>query len=508
MFKKDNPFIRGIPLVWPIGILFVILAANAFFLKFNAFRIFVPYDMAPYLDAAWRVLCGQRFYVDFIFPEAPLHVDMMVVFFRLFGFGKPAILAHLIVIHSLVITAVFLMMYRKVPLFITTAVTVLTAPSFYWTVSHPWHDQSAHFWGVLALAVFLRDYPCRDARKILIKNWACGLLAMLSVTTKTNIGIMYTGVFFLAALSENHKMKAVGGYLGGVLAGLLVSLWLIGAPSDFWHQNLLFAQSKLPGRAVRFADIHMWFSNFYWIPPLVVFINTAASFMRLKTILILFYGICAVAVFSLITGGLRGDANILLWGIQMALAFLVLAQEKMFLRSGWRKKLHLVSTLFLLALTLFETVVAVHRGVELKAWYRDPGFKDAQYYKLKSEPLTGWLMPSKEGWMLDQIVEYIKTQVPPQDSILNLSDFYMIYALTGRESYRGINYAFFEDVFPRAGKQTAEIKKHILSHLPDWMIIRVSSFDGEIKALDMATEIVTLYHPVQQVGDALILKRN
>ncbi|HLD69678.1 MAG TPA: hypothetical protein VJA17_02835 [Candidatus Omnitrophota bacterium] len=508
MFKRDNPSIRSIPLIWPIGILFVVLAANAFFLKFNAFRIFVPYDMAPYLDAAWRVLCGQRFYVDFIFPEAPLHVEMMVVFFRLFGFTKTAILAHLIVIHSLVIIAVFLMMYRRVPLFITTMVAVLTAPSFYWTVSHPWHDQSAHFWGVLALAVFLREYPCRDLRKILIKNWACGLLTMLSVITKTNIGVMYAGVFFLAALSENHKMKAAGAYLGGILTGLLISLWLIGAPRDFWQQNLLFVQGKLYGRTVRFRDIHMWFSNFYWIPPLVVFINTAASFVRLKTILILFYGICAVAILSLMTGGLRGDANILLWGIQMALAFLVLAQEKIFLRSDWRKRLHLASTVFLLALTLFETITAVHRGIELKAWYRDPGVKDAQYYRLKSEPLSGWLMPSREGWMLDQIVEYIKTQVPSRDTILNLSDFYMIYALTGRESYRGINYAFFEDVFPMVGKQTADIKKHILSHLPDWMIIRVGSFDGEIKALDLAAEIVTLYHPVQQIGDALILKRN
>lgn len=107
--------------------------------------------MGSYLDVVWRLMNGQRLYMDFIFPEGPIHVNLMLVFCRLLGLGKTALWAHVVIIHSMVIILIFLLLYRRTSLGITLAVTLLTVPSFYWPFSFPWHDQTAHFWGILAV---------------------------------------------------------------------------------------------------------------------------------------------------------------------------------------------------------------------------------------------------------------------------------------------------------------------------------------------------------------------
>ena len=80
--------------------LFLILTGNAFFLRHNAFRGFNFFDMGSFLDASWRVFKGQTPYVDFIYTTGPLHIYMNAFFFTLFGFGKKAILAHLIAVRG------------------------------------------------------------------------------------------------------------------------------------------------------------------------------------------------------------------------------------------------------------------------------------------------------------------------------------------------------------------------------------------------------------------------
>ena len=91
----------------PLIPLAALLVANAFFLHFNAFRGFNFFDMGSFLDASWRVYQGQIPYVDFIYISGPIHLYMNALFFFLFGFGKTAILIHLLTVSSIVIVITY-----------------------------------------------------------------------------------------------------------------------------------------------------------------------------------------------------------------------------------------------------------------------------------------------------------------------------------------------------------------------------------------------------------------
>ena len=122
MTKKENTLFAS---------LFIIIIGNALFLSWNAFRCFNFHDMGSFLDASWRVSNGQRPYLDFIYHAGPVHLYLNAFFFKIFSFGKTALLAHLITVQSIVISAVFLALWRNVSFPITVLVTLLTGPAFY-----------------------------------------------------------------------------------------------------------------------------------------------------------------------------------------------------------------------------------------------------------------------------------------------------------------------------------------------------------------------------------------
>ena len=135
--------------------LLVLLILNSFFLRFNAFRGFNFFDMGAFLDASWRVYIGQRPYLDFMYISGPVHLYLNAFFFTLFGFGKLAVLAHLVTVHSIVIVITYLIAKKYTPSSIALLSALLSTTCFYWPASHPWHDQSAHFWGLLAIAAIV-----------------------------------------------------------------------------------------------------------------------------------------------------------------------------------------------------------------------------------------------------------------------------------------------------------------------------------------------------------------
>src|SRR3989338_1931747 len=172
-----------------VSFLIALLVLNAFFLNYNAFRTFNFYDMCFPLDGGWRIASGQRPYADFIYYTGPVHLYLNALFFKLFGFGKAAVLAHLIFIHSLVITAVFIVSRKYLPVWITALVTILTTTSFYWPISHPWHNQTALFFGIMAVVFFLIHFPLADSKAFLVGAFP-GVCVVLAFITKTDIGIV------------------------------------------------------------------------------------------------------------------------------------------------------------------------------------------------------------------------------------------------------------------------------------------------------------------------------
>src|SRR3989344_5128777 len=96
-----------------------LLLANAFFLRWSAFRMFNPFDMGGILDGSWRVFQGQKPFVDFVFIMGPLHLYMNAFFFAIFGFGKTAIWMALVTIHSVAIICTALIAAKLLPAWLT-----------------------------------------------------------------------------------------------------------------------------------------------------------------------------------------------------------------------------------------------------------------------------------------------------------------------------------------------------------------------------------------------------
>jgi 4-amino-4-deoxy-L-arabinose transferase-like glycosyltransferase len=216
------------------AILILLLIGNAVFLSFNSFRCFNFFDMCIVLDGGWRVLNGQRPYIDFLYFSGPLHLYVTALFFKLFGFGKPAILLHTITIHSLVIILNFIIARRYLRLGLSILVTLLTTACFTWPISFPWHDQLAYFWGILALAIFIR--PRWEEGRLAGPSFFCGLLVTLSWLSKMNIGTAFAVMFAVTLLSAPARWRNLLSYGIGISLGVVLSLFLIHDPGIFFEQ--------------------------------------------------------------------------------------------------------------------------------------------------------------------------------------------------------------------------------------------------------------------------------
>ncbi len=501
-------------------ILLLILIGNAVFLNYNAFRGFNTYDMGWLMDGSWRIYRGQRPYLDFIYHGGVLFLYLNAFFFQLFSPGKLAVLSHLIVVHSVVICAVFLMLQNKVPLRIQFLVVLLTVPSFYWSVSHPWHDQTAHLWGILAMTYLVRNSPLLDTKTAGYAGLIAGIMAIFSFLSKSNIGVGYGIVFGGVFMISDRRRETILGYFLGISIGMLLALLLIGHPKEFLEQTFLHTQAVLKERSSLFFVSAKWLINYYWIPFLVVFAQTLLLFLPLpvnqeksktiswqqnKELLILFAGTTGIGIYAILSGAMVPQANNFLWGIQMALAFIYVYRLKNQVISSWSTMLHRICTRLLILISIFLTGIAIKYGLELKAWTYIPG-NPIGNYALKTPPLNGWMFDEGKGKPLDAMCAYIRENVPPQDSLLNLSDMYVLYALTGRDSYHGIPTVFWRKSIPAEGQQVEQVRTHILQNQPQWLIIDSFSSRMELDYLQLNKWAEDCYAPIFKTGDYELLQ--
>jgi len=466
-------------------------------------------DMGAFLDASWRVYQGQKPYVDFIYYSGPLHLYMNAFFFHLFGFGKSAILAHLIVVHSIIIGSVFLLLQNYLSRGITILLTVLTMASFYWGISHPWHDVSAHFWGVLAILTIVWQL-ITERKKYLFWIWGlAGFWAFCSFLTKTNLGIAYLMVITLTLLvGFNQHKQAIYGYLMGLGGGILFGLLLIKFPKAYWEQCFLWNQYLIKARLSGFFSPNDWFVNYYWFSFIIVcvIVLLSRSFHHCKQLFVLLAGVTLIGIYAANTGGMIKPANNFLWGIQMSLAFLLLREIKDVIAIDKWKKIYKKLIVGLITFTIFLTVVSFKYGFELKVWTYLLGKAEGDYV-LQAEPLKGWKFYYFQGRPLDYLVENIKRKIPATESLLNLTDMYIVNALTGRDGYRGVPFMFLENTIPLPGPEVALVRKNILNNLPDWIVVDLDSLHARLGYLNLYDEILYGYTPAVQWGRYVLIER-
>jgi len=317
-----------------------------------------------------------------------------------------------------------------------------------------------------------------------------------------------------------------------------MALLIIRTPFEFFDQMLAHTNYAFINRTSSLANLSNWFINFYWIPLTIVCVYKIFVDRKHHNLFVLLIGITFVGIYAANTGGIIKPANIYLWGIQMAVAFIVVYQTKLLDKSSFKensslrssnllccigkefssstcfytflcckKSLHYLCVILLMITSILFTFISLKQGLQLKTWtyFIEDTLGD---YAIKSKPFEGWICHRKQGKPLDEMVKMIKDHIPKDQTILNLTDMYIIYALTQRESFRGITIAFWKNETPAAGRQRDQVRKNILENLPGWIIAHGASYKDQFVNLGIKEEILNSYTPMARSGAYLLLKRN
>jgi hypothetical protein len=339
--------------------------------------------------------------------------------------------------------------------------------------------------------------------------------------SKTNVGAAYGAAFFFALAGAERKWQALAGYAAGAVGAAGLLTLIVGSPRAYMDQVFSAYGQAASRRLGRFSLKSNWLVNHYWIPFVVVSVNLGLHFDRWRdfgALLLLFNGITFAGIFAVHTGSMMPEANIPLWGIQMALALALVFKALDYGRTdALMRGFHKLSVAFLAAGALFLTALATRYGVELRTWTYISNHPEGDY-ALKAGPLKGWMCRRATGELVDQMVTYIGDNVPKEDSLLILADMQILYALTGRESYRGVPFIF--DVrpgyeLPVPGRQLEEVRKNVLADLPDWVLVHEGGqqletdfFVQDIDSfLGLRDVLRAQYDRLMQWGPYVLLKR-
>ena len=330
---------------------------------------------------------------------------------------------------------------------------------------------------------------------------------MLSLKTKPSIGGAYGLLYFVCLLSQGWRWQALAGYIIGVTCiFFLINAFIESAHSleQTLEYNIQMAQRRLH----RLGVLKNWFVNFYWIPLLVVIGNVLVVRQKFSSLLVLFIGMYFLNIFSILSGGIIWQANIFLWGIFTALAFLVIYSFKETYSKDWQRYLWKISNGFLFFMTVGLIVISARDGYHLKVWSYI-SVNPIGDYAIKTEPLKGWRSNPYQGMVLDESVKFLKSHMDDDDTLLVVTDMQILYALTGRDSYRGIQLIVFQkDHAPVPGQQVQEVKKKIQANLPDWIVTDAGGYIEIMPYIGMAETIREKYEVAKNMGHyAILVKR-
>jgi hypothetical protein len=486
----------------------------------NALSVYDFFDMSAFMDAGYRVYSGQAPYVDFYYSSGPIHLYLHAFFFKLFGFSKIAILAHLCIINAIVVVATYFLVRRFLTLVESILLTVLSAFCFYGPISHPWYDQNAFFWLILGVLLFElqisandHESPIRLRRKAILTGFGCGVLVGLSFLTKTNIGLAGGVTFLIAFLTTTERFRSIVGYLVGILASLATVVLTLKSPLDYIYQAFFFFNlGSRFGDTFRFSLV-LWYTPY----PLLSGMGLGLAFLGGRKYLeknvsrfVLFIGLVMTSIFSVWTGSMVLTANIPLLGIEAVYLFLLAQQLPEGSSGSVRYFVRKATRYVLIGSALFWLLSAAEKTAAREAWTWHPSTQ-ANDYILQAEALRGWRCNRNIGEGVDKIVEYINSQVSEEESLFVFPDATILYGLTGRKSYKKAPFFFYLNQVPAPGPLYDEFRGHFLSLPPRWIVLhKQDDFDlldtqKLLRWLQLDTFIATNYRVVWSWGDFTLL---
>ena len=243
-------------------------------------RLTVLYDLCGVLENAQRISFGDVPYRDFPFPYAPLTFLIQAAIIKITG----AVYWHHILYCALVGGAATLLAWRvilnvlraQIPAAHPTALLLslpLVILGIYNIFPHPFYDPDSCFFVLLGLFLWQRiereNYP-------LIQTFFVGMLLVVPLFSKQNIGLAFFGTVFFSLLILIavgwRQRKSVKGYLilsAGSLSGLTAAaaiIYLTSGLGNYWFWTMTYAQMRRTPSAVDMLSVYQDWSLLIWIP--------------------------------------------------------------------------------------------------------------------------------------------------------------------------------------------------------------------------------------------------
>ncbi len=489
-----------------------IAALSSFYMCYLAQNRFDFFDMSAFLDAGWRVYRGQEPYVDFMYIAGPVHLYMHALSFAIFGFTRMAVLSHLAVVNAAVVAATYLIARKRLPWWMALVPTVVCGLVFYCTIGHPWYDNNAFFW--LIMAVLLVDFfsPYASNRTAALVGVTAGILAVLSLMTKANVGggagLTLAALFLVGS---RPKIAFIAYCAGCALAGL-VFLVLIDVPA-FVYQTLL---AYSPGS--RFSDT----LKLAWLLVVTPYIYYVITFLVLcaigrwrfvhehRHVVVMTGGLLFTGLLAAWTGSMIPHAALAMLGVQLAcLMRLGSHLPRQPRRNRWTFAFSVALQLWLLALAWQTLETGWSR--RMLTWHWNPQNNDSTY-ALQVKAFRGWKCNPELGEGLDRAIRAVNERVPTEDSLLVMPYGTWIYGLTGRESFTPAPFIFQTEVLPFPGEKRDEFRQALLTNPPKWMLlhsfteIENASIRSIIRWLDLEQWLRNDYELEWQWGKWFLVK--
>lgn len=444
----------------------VLLIVNFMLLSRLAFIKFGDLDWGGFLDASWRVFRGQTIYKDFIYHSGPAHPYMNAFFFMVFGFGKNAILAHIVTLNTIVFLMVFAAAARRIPLGFALAAAFIQIAGFFWIYPHPYYDYTAHFWGIMSVCIFLLKAPFSSQAHAMKWGVAMGVCATLSLMIKLNVGLPYLAMMFCVLLIAPQGLRAAAAYLAGV-AGVLLLIFIV-VPFKNYYENVFGFADTQTNRLQLFAYLPVWFTNFFWLPMFLVWHVAAPYRWQWKEMILLCLGLGFLGIFTVVTGSFHGWDYLPMMGIYMAVSLTLLFRVLEHNPGRIRKLAAKIAIGLLCCVMIYQGTRLV--GASIKKAITYDGIPPDQRYAMKAEPFRGWILEKSHGETIDRMVDFVKRNVRPNESLLILSEMQIVSALAGHDSLKGVPFHWFPGSVPAPGKQLLWVRSNILGQPPDWIL--------------------------------------
>jgi hypothetical protein len=476
---------------WPDALIGAALAAlTAVFLAWDATRLFDFFDMSAFLDAGYRVYCGQRPYADFFYNAGPLHIYLHALSFWLFGYTKLAIQAHLIAGGIAATLLTYATARSGASRTVAFGAALVSVFAFYGPVGHPWYDQNAWLFVLLGLFAIVRRAPASSA---LLPGLAVGACAALACFTKSNVGLsgglpLLLGLLLGAAPWLSVAWASVGFLAAGsaVLTGIDVREFLYQTMVAYDPASRLQRTDLLPWMVV--LSIHTQLL----VGGLVVITIAAVRRARKSATLVsprslqaaaMLAGLAVASIFTGWTSSMRLLANIPTLGFEVALLAIALGGL------GYRSPMASRWLAALLAgVCLMSLHEAVTRALALEMWRYKPSNFDIGH-EIRTSGLRGLHCNPRYGLAFEAAFDLLDTKIPHDDSVFIYPEMTVLYGLTGRQSYPGAPFIFHNGVSPPPGPVARKFVEGFEARPPQWMLFH-RSFD--LAAIDIRTGLAVI----------------